>query len=534
MIVLAVLIFVFICCVSLLLYGRKNYGILEKCGIPVVQPTLFLGSVPDFHSKVHQIEDIKRFKKYGPIWGVYEGQDPQIHIADPELVRLIFVKDFDYFHDRRTMDFGSNVFNEILDYLPGRKWKTVRQMLTPMLTKSKLNLMSQVINESATEFAEDLKNECVDGKIKIDCRRFELKALHGLLDLSLTCKIHSRMTTWLIDMFTRATLGVQMGNAKDPKNEFAVAFRTFMGEDTVFDWIYSLSCNFLDLGSVFFLFHKLNVSVTFPFLIKFAPTFDNEPTNLIERIFRQILQSRRSTAEKKNSDFVDILNELIDRTKTNEYKELQITEDTIISQAVNFFLGGYETSGTTSTVLLYYLARNLNVQRNLQREIDSIYEKTNGNIDHDAIREEETPYLTACINEALRLGPPLYRPERVCTKDWSYGNIRIKRTTTIFLCLWALHRDESYFDDPDEFKPERFLPENKDRINQYAFVPFGLGPRACIGIRFAYESLKLLFIHLIRNFEVKMRDDTNLQYKPGQQIIVAFKPLYLDLVKREK
>ncbi|XP_037025509.1 cytochrome P450 3A12-like isoform X2 [Bradysia coprophila] len=393
------------------------------------------------------------------------------------------------------MDFGSNVFNEILDYLPGRKWKTVRQMLTPMLTTSKLKLMSQVINESATEFAEDLKNECVDGKVKIDCRR--------------------RMTTWLIDMFTRATLGVQMGNAKDPENEFAVAFRTFMGEDTVFDWIYSLS-------------------LTFPFLTKFAPTFDNEPTNFIERIFRQILHSRRSTGEKKNSDFVDILNELIDRTKTNEYKELQITEDTIISQAVNFFLGGYETSGTTSTVLLYYLARNPNVQRNLQLEIDSIYEKTKGNIDHDAIREEETPYLTACINESLRLGPPLYRPERVCTKNWSYGNIKIKRTTTIFLCLWALHRDESYFDDPDEFKPERFLPENKDRMNQYAFVPFGLGQRACIGIRFAYESLKLLFIHLVRNFEVKMREDTNLQYKPGQQVVVAFKPLYLDLVNRKQ
>lgn len=50
---------------------------------------------------------------------MYEGQDPQIHVADPELVRLIFVKDFDYFHDRRHMDFGSDVFNEILDYLPG-------------------------------------------------------------------------------------------------------------------------------------------------------------------------------------------------------------------------------------------------------------------------------------------------------------------------------------------------------------------------------------------------------------------------------
>lgn len=274
--------------------------------------------------------------------------------------------------------------------------------------------------------------------------------------------------------------------------------------------------------------------MTFPFLTKFAPTFDNGPTSLIERTFRQVLQTRRTTGEKKNSDFVDILNELIDRTKTNEYKELQITEDTIISQAVNIFLGGYETSGTTSTVLLYYLARHPDVQRNLQTEIDGIFEKTDGNINHDAIREDETPYLTACINEALRLGPPLYRPERVCTKDWSYENIRIKRNTTIFLCNWALHRDPTYFDDPDEFRPDRFLPDNKDRINQYAFVPFGLGPRACIGIRFAYESLKLLFVHLLHNFDVAVRDDTNLQYKPGQQIIVAFKPLYLDLVSRSR
>lgn len=144
--------------------------------------------------------------------------------------------------------------------------------------------------------------------------------------------------------------------------------------------------------------------MTFPFLTKFSPTFDNEPTNLIEKTFRHILQTRRNTGEKKSNDLVDILNDLIDRTATSEYKELKISEDTIISQAVNIFLGGYETSGSTSTVLLYHLARNADVQRNLQAEIDSIFEKTNGNINHDSIRDEKTPYLTACINEALRLG----------------------------------------------------------------------------------------------------------------------------------
>lgn len=71
MIVFFVLLLVLLVLFALLiLYGRKNYGILEQCGIPIVKPTLFLGSVPDFHAKIHHLEDIKRFKKYGPIWGV--------------------------------------------------------------------------------------------------------------------------------------------------------------------------------------------------------------------------------------------------------------------------------------------------------------------------------------------------------------------------------------------------------------------------------------------------------------------------------
>lgn len=122
--------------------------------------------------------------------------------------------------------------------------------------------------------------------------------------------------------------------------------------------------------------------MTFPFLTKFAPTFDHGPTNLIEKTFHHILQNRRQSGETKGSDLVGILNELIDRMATTEYKELGISEETIISQAVNIFLGGYETSGTTSTGLLYSLAMNPEVQKKLQVEVDAIFDKSNGQINH--------------------------------------------------------------------------------------------------------------------------------------------------------
>ena len=65
-----IIFLIIILCLGVILYGRRNYGILEACGIPVVKPSLFLGSVPNFHAKIHQLEDVKRFEKYGPVWGV--------------------------------------------------------------------------------------------------------------------------------------------------------------------------------------------------------------------------------------------------------------------------------------------------------------------------------------------------------------------------------------------------------------------------------------------------------------------------------
>ncbi|CAG7728398.1 unnamed protein product [Allacma fusca] len=105
--------------VALVVYARWNYGFLEKLGIPVEPPTFMLGSCPDIYKKYPALEDIRRFKQYGSIFGVYEGRTPQILIADPELVKRIMVQDYEHFHSRAPIDLGHSISNEILDYLPG-------------------------------------------------------------------------------------------------------------------------------------------------------------------------------------------------------------------------------------------------------------------------------------------------------------------------------------------------------------------------------------------------------------------------------
>ncbi|CAL8102557.1 unnamed protein product [Orchesella dallaii] len=484
--------------------ARENYGILEAGGIPVLEPTWFLGSEPNYHKTILHLADIERCKKFGGIWGSYVGRTPQVYVTDPELLRLIFVKDFIHFADRKEADFGSTLLNESFDYLPGEKWKLVRTNMSPLFTTSKLKQMSDVIADSASEFMAHLSSQCDEkGRLKIDCKK---------------CT-----STWLIEMFARTTLGIQLEDGKNPDNKLAAAFRLLMGEDDEYNLLYTLS-------------------LSFPFLSRFAPSFSDEPTKLIESTFRQVIESRKkqiaSGAPTNSKDFLDVLVGLWNRVGTEEFKNLGITELTIVGQAVSFFLGGYETSSSLLSHLLFYLADNPEVQEKMNAEVISALKKKEaggkGGIDHDLIQDSEIPYITACIMESLRLAPPVLRSERICTKDWSYKGISIKKGTQVMLAAWPANRNPKvYPDEPEAFKPERFLPENKAGLEPYAFTAFGFGPRNCIGTRFAFESLKLFTCNLVKTFRVERRADTQLKYKGGAYIMLGFSPLYLDLVKRE-
>jgi len=101
------------------------------------------------------------------------------------------------------------------------------------------------------------------------------------------------------------------------------------------------------------------------------------------------------------------------------------------------------------------------------------------------------PYLDQFIREVLRMYPPVLRIERECNKTVTYDGLTIKKGTLVSIATFPLHYSEEYYDEPEKFNPDRWAPENKDNLNPYAYAPFGLGPRNCIGTRFAMEELKI-------------------------------------------
>ena len=117
----------------------------------------------------------------------------------------------------------------------------------------------------------------------------------------------------------------------------------------------------------------------------------------------------------------------------------------------------------------------------------------------------DIPYVDQFINEVLRIYPPAVRIDRQATQDATLTlddgrSIRLDKGTIITIPIYAIHHLEEYYPEPEKFDPDRWSPENKSKLNPYAFLPFGMGPRNCIGMRFAMEELKIALCTLVYKF----------------------------------
>lgn len=189
----------------------------------------------------------------------------------------------------------------------------------------------------------------------------------------------------------------------------------------------------------------------------------------------------------------------------------KVTIDDIVGQAFFFFLAGFDTSSSLMCFMAHELAANPDIQERLRREIDEYYEKNNDEITYDTVSEMK--YLDMVVSETLRKYPTAPFTNRLCVKEHElpppmdgYPSYKIEKGTIVMISIYGLHRDPKHFPDPDRFDPERFSEENKNSINPYTYLPFGIGPRQCIGNRFALMEAKIVISSVLRKFVIKFTD----------------------------
>ena len=144
-----------------------------------------------------------------------------------------------------------------------------------------------------------------------------------------------------------------------------------------------------------------------------------------------------------------------------------------------------------------------------------------GEIDYDVL--SKLPYLDAVISETLRKYPPVQRLERTSTQSYQIPNtsIVINKGDVVYVPVYAIHHDEEYYPDPEKFIPERFLPENRHKIKPFTYLPFGSGPRNCIGMRFGLLEAKLALAKIITKYKFVKSANTQvpLEFLPFRGIL---------------
>jgi cytochrome P450 family 6 len=238
-----------------------------------------------------------------------------------------------------------------------------------------------------------------------------------------------------------------------------------------------------------FTFHRgLEFTAIFllPEIMKFAKFkfFTKEGTDFIMRSILYVMDEREKSKIKRN----DLIDTLIEIKNSNAVMDdgNPITMEMLIAQAGLFFTAAFETSATTITHAIYEMAKNVEIQNKVRREIGAAFAKNDGQLNFEAVMHE-TPYLHQVLLETLRIYPVIPVMDRECTNPNGYSlksfgsDFTIPYKMPIYIPLYGLHRDEKYFEDPLKFDPDRFAPENINQIPTGAYLPFGQGNRVCIG-----------------------------------------------------
>lgn len=400
------------------------------------------------------------------IYGFFDFIWPAYFIRDPELMKQITIKDFDYFEDHpQFVDSSSNdLFAHSLFQLKGKVWRDRRATLTPAFTGSKMRLMFKLV----TECVQDMTKYLIEKSDHDERIQFEMKDF---------C---SRMTN---DIIASCAFGVKVNSLENPENEFLITGRKAID--------FPILRTFL-----VFIFPKLMKKLK----INLIP-------DDVSNYFRSIIRDTINARIQGNIYRPDLINILMQASQgndinqeANDYQTIDQsmknawTEDELMGQSFLFFFAGFETSSTMLSFLSYELAVNPNIQERLYEEIKATEECLNGApVDYDTLQKMK--YLDQVTSETLRKWSPSTTTDRICVKDYTYDDgqtkFHIEKGTNIYIPLYGFHQDPKYFSDPDRFNPERFSDENKATIISGTYIPFSIGPRNCIGMRLLSKQVDL-------------------------------------------
>ena len=214
---------------------------------------------------------------------------------------------------------------------------------------------------------------------------------------------------------------------------------------------------------------------------------------LLDRLVTRVLGERRA----RPGDRGDLLSMLM---AARDDDGRPMPDHQLRDELITLFLAGHETTAIALSWTLFLLVKNPDAEERLRREIDQVL----GGRPPTAADLPRLRYAEAVVKESLRLYPPAYVIGRESLQRCIIGEYDVSPRTTIYFSPWVLHRDPRHFEDPESFRPGRWLDGSTAKLPKYVYIPFGGGPRVCIGERFAMMEGVLVLATILRGYRLEM------------------------------
>ncbi|XP_047996585.1 cytochrome P450 6B5-like [Leguminivora glycinivorella] len=466
------------------------------------KPTFFFGNLKDTMLRRkpfgHVLKDIYDMYPKEKVVGIFVMRSPELLIRDLDVIKNILIKDFDTFPNRgfefKTTGFGANLFHG-----NGETWRLLRSRFSPLFTPGKLKNMMHLLSECGDKF--------VDYVARITKSNPEQEA-------------HTMTQKYTLAAIAACAFGIDI-------DTFNYEYEKLRRIDR----------------KIFTIHITRELEMMYPGILKKygGSLFPKEVITFFIDLVKDVTEKRNGKPTDRN-DFMDLIlkmrgdNVISGPIKKNNDIEtsLELTDEVIAAQAFSFYAGGYETSASTMGFLLYELALNPQIQDKVVAEIKDVVKKHNGELTLQAV--SDLSYMGQVFDETLRKYPIVSDLRRKANSAYTIPgtDIAIEKNLLIKISVLGIHYDKKIYPNPEKFDPERFSPEVAAARHSCAYLPFGLGPRNCIGYRFAQLQSRVCLAKLLSHFRVEPSKNTprQFQYDPRRIVLYPIGGVKLNFVKR--
>ncbi|XP_066275168.1 cytochrome P450 3A11-like [Branchiostoma lanceolatum] len=462
------------------IYCVRPLSMFKRMGVAGPKPYPVIGNMMEFKNGLWDIElQMSRVKEFGGAYGVFGGMRPAYVVTDREFLREIFIKQFHNFTDRSTSSTALNVrpMCRVLTDLRGDDWKNVRTTLSPAFTGGKLKLMTGILNRCADQLVDNIGEATRGGA---------------------ACDIKELASAFTMDAIAAVAFGTDINTQETPDHPFVVNAKKAFGSDlkNPLIWVYLIFPKIVKP-----IMESLQVSL-----------FPRDCVNFFSGVFTQLMEQRQTGGEGR----VDMMQLMMDAHTMKDDddegeaeaagsrtrgKKQALSRDDVLANGFQFILAGYETTASTLSFTMYQLATHPDVQDKVIREVDDVM-KDRDTVDYEACKHLEYTemfHVTVCCF-CTRLA-------RVATSDTKIQWLTVPKGMLMDIPVLPIHYDPERYPEPEKFIPERFSKEERQKRDPCDWLPFGAGPRNCIGMRLAMMEAKIALAKILRSYRIALAPD---------------------------